>query len=31
VTITRWQRLTGKVAYHMETGQPFSPVDDQTH
>jgi DNA modification methylase len=24
VTIERWQRLTGKRAYHAETGQPFS-------
>jgi DNA modification methylase len=24
VTIERWQRLTGRTAYHAETGQPFS-------
>jgi DNA modification methylase len=30
VTIERWQRLTGKLAYHAKTGQPFSPVDNQT-
>jgi len=30
VTIQRWQRLTGKVAFHAKTGRPFSPVDNQT-
>jgi DNA modification methylase len=30
VTIERWQRLTGKVAYHAKTGRPFSPVNNQT-
>src|SRR5258705_1365280 len=30
VTIERWQRLTGKVAYHAKTGRPFSPADNQT-
>jgi DNA modification methylase len=29
VTIERWQRLTGEVAYHAKTGRPFSPVDDE--
>ena len=30
VTIQRWQRLTGKVAFHAKTGLPFSPADNQT-
>jgi DNA modification methylase len=29
VTIERWQRLTGKVAYHAKTGRPFSSVADE--
>jgi DNA modification methylase len=28
VTIERWQRLTGQVAYHVETGQPFSSIKE---
>jgi DNA modification methylase len=31
VTIERWQRLTGKLAYHAKTGRPFSSVNNQPH
>jgi DNA modification methylase len=29
VTIERWQRLTGQVAYHAETGRPFSSREEK--